>query len=78
MECDKNISRGYYLVCLTLYDANKKQNASVLHSENINLRFIMAYSDNLMTTTMNESPVTIEMYNPTNDGVLVELFECSG
>ncbi|CAM6005740.1 unnamed protein product [Sphagnum balticum] len=38
----------------------------------------MAYSDNLMSNSVGESPVLLEMYNPTKESVLVELFECSG
>ena len=70
--------RGYYLICMTVYDEKKPQNVTVMHSYNVNFRFVMAYSDNLMSNADTEQAVLLEMYNPTSESVLVELFECSG
>lgn len=70
--------RGYYLVCMTLYDEKEPANVTIMHSYNVNLRFVMAYSDNLMSNSDTEGPVLIEMYNPTKESVMVEVFECTG
>lgn len=71
--------RGYYLVCFRLQDNIKTaQNLTILHSENINLRYVKANTENLMTTRASEEATLVEMYNPTNNSVMVEVFECKG
>ena len=70
--------RGYYLICMTVYDEKKPQNITVMHNYNVIFRLVMVYSYNLMSNADTEQPLLLEVYNPTSESVLVELFECSG
>jgi hypothetical protein len=66
--------RGYYYLCLTLIDEKLPQNVSLLHSENINARYIHINTNNMISVSSKDPEVTLEMFNPSNHSIMIELF----
>lgn len=66
------------MICLMLLNGGSPVNATVMHSQNIGMRFVQANTINLMNSNHDDPPTVIEMYNPDKRSVLVEVFECAG
>ena len=72
---------GYFLLCLSqITPAADKHTikASIVHSNNINTRYVHINTNSLIHFKHAEPPTIIEMFNPTDDAIMVELFECYG
>lgn len=69
---------GVYLVCMNLIDQTKPANVTVLHSANMNFRYIRPETYSLMVAMKDEPPIILKMNSHENQSTLVEVFECVG